>query len=132
MRANQRVLSKPVHRLIPQTEKAPRVVHSANRSLIEQGAWKIKRLRRQHIVELHPWSSPQSLPSAPAEPHRVNRDRDPLALARLYQGLIDAGIAKNRAEVARYFGVSRARVTQVLRRLDGNGDVDNGGGRARE
>lgn len=112
--------------------QAPRVIHSANHSLIEQGAWKIKRLRRQHVVELHPWSSPQSLPAAPAEPQRVNRD--PLALARLYQGLIDAGIAKNRAEVARYFGVSRARVTQVLRRLDrnGNGHANNGDGRDRE
>ena len=37
--------------------------------------------------------------------------------ARYYQSLFDSGEVKTRAEVARYLGVSRARVTQVLKRL---------------
>ena len=44
--------------------------------------------------------------------------RDPLKLARYYQSLLDSGKFENRAALARYLGVSRARVTQVLRRLD--------------
>jgi len=37
--------------------------------------------------------------------------------ARYYQSLLDSGRFENRAALARYRGVSRARVTQVLRRL---------------
>lgn len=43
--------------------------------------------------------------------------RDPLKLAHYYQSLLDSGQFENRAALARYLGVSRARVTQVLRRL---------------
>ena len=50
-----------------------------------------------------------------AERKHVNRD--PLALARFYQKLLDSQIVQTRAELSRYLGVSRARVTQVLRRL---------------
>jgi hypothetical protein len=46
--------------------------------------------------------------------------RDPLKLARYYQSLLDSGQFENRAALARYLGVSRARVTQVLKRLDTN------------
>lgn len=46
-------------------------------------------------------------------------NRDPLAIARFYQGLLESGVVENRAGLARYLGVSRARVTQVLRRLRG-------------
>jgi hypothetical protein len=42
----------------------------------------------------------------------------PLKLARYYQSLLDSGQFENRAALARYLGVSRARVTQVLHRLD--------------
>lgn len=38
-------------------------------------------------------------------------------LAEHYQSLLNAGIVKNRAALARFSGVSRARVTQVLNRL---------------
>jgi hypothetical protein len=44
------------------------------------------------------------------------RSRDPLKLARYYRSLLDAGKFENRAALARYLGVSRARVTQELRR----------------
>jgi Mn-dependent DtxR family transcriptional regulator len=43
--------------------------------------------------------------------------RDPLKLARYYQSLMDSGKFESRAALARYLGVSRPRVTQVLRRL---------------
>ena len=43
--------------------------------------------------------------------------RDPLKTARYYQSLLDTGKFENRAALARYLGVSRARVTQVLNRL---------------
>jgi len=39
-------------------------------------------------------------------------------LARYYQSLLDSGQFENRAALARYLGVSRARVTQVLKRLN--------------
>jgi hypothetical protein len=38
-------------------------------------------------------------------------------LAHYYQSLLDSGKFESRAALARYLGVSRARVTQVLRRL---------------
>ena len=44
--------------------------------------------------------------------------RDPLRLAHQYQALLDSGEVETRAELERYLGVSRSRVTQVLRRLD--------------
>jgi Mn-dependent DtxR family transcriptional regulator len=43
--------------------------------------------------------------------------RDPLRLAHHYQALLDSGEVETRAELARFLGVSRARVTQVLNRL---------------
>ena len=44
--------------------------------------------------------------------------RDPLKLARYYQSLLDSCQFDNRAALARYLHVSRARVTQVLKRLN--------------
>jgi biotin operon repressor len=44
--------------------------------------------------------------------------RGPLKLARDYQLLLDSGKFESRAALARYLGVSRARVTQVLKRLN--------------
>jgi Mn-dependent DtxR family transcriptional regulator len=40
-----------------------------------------------------------------------------LKLAQHYQALLDSGKFENRAALARHLGVSRARVTQVLKRL---------------
>jgi len=50
-------------------------------------------------------------------PPPPKESRDPLKLARYYQSLLDSGKFENRAALSRYLGVSRARVTQVLRRL---------------
>ena len=43
--------------------------------------------------------------------------RDRMRLAFYYQSLLDSGEVSTRAELARFLGVSRARVTQVLNRL---------------
>ena len=40
-----------------------------------------------------------------------------MKLAQYYQSLLDSDKFESRAALARYLGVSRARVTQVLRRL---------------
>ena len=40
-----------------------------------------------------------------------------LRFARYYQPLLDSGKVENRAALARFLGVSRARLTQVLNRL---------------
>lgn len=37
-----------------------------------------------------------------------------LAMAERFQGLLDAGEATNRADLARRFGLTRARVTQLM------------------
>lgn len=39
---------------------------------------------------------------------------DRRALAEQYQALIDSGVCKNQADVARLFGVSRAWVTKIM------------------
>ncbi|MDG2391687.1 MAG: hypothetical protein P8M30_20460 [Planctomycetaceae bacterium] len=44
--------------------------------------------------------------------------RDRMRLARYYQSLLDSGVVETRAQLSRFLGVSRARVTQVLNRLE--------------
>jgi hypothetical protein len=95
---------------------APRDDRSANQPFIEVGAWRIRKLRRgAKRITLFPWTAVEAIPaSSTAKP--VTK-RDPLALARYYQSLLDNKTVNSRAELARYLGVSPARVTQVLRRL---------------
>jgi Mn-dependent DtxR family transcriptional regulator len=52
------------------------------------------------------------------EPKPAKERPDGMKLARHYQALLDSGKFENRAVLARYLGVSRARVTQVLKRLN--------------
>jgi len=70
---------------------------------------------RAPVIELFPWgaSFPGKLDQKPA----IKESRDPFKLARQYQALLDTGRFEDRATLARHLGVSRARVTQVLRRL---------------
>ena len=101
---------------------APLRTHSPNHRVVEQGAWIIRRLRRKAKVELTPWqASGDPPPAPPPEPDGTAPLTPPrgdaVALARFYQGLLDSGKFANRAALARHLGVSRARVTQVLRRL---------------
>lgn len=83
---------------------------------MELGTWYIKKLRQRPYIHLYPWSTPPASVPGPTEQAGVNRD--PLALARFYQSLLDSHVVENRAALGRYLGVSRARVTQVLRRLN--------------
>ena len=83
--------------------------------LVERGTLQVNRLRRSPIIALFPWNvvseterDPKPVPMEP---------RDPLKLARYYQSLLGSGRFESRAALARYLGVSRPRVTQVLRRL---------------
>jgi len=75
----------------------------------------VKRLRRAPVIAIFPWNGfSEAKPKTEPAP---KQHRDPLKLAHYYQSLLDSGKFENRAALARYLGVSRARVTQVLRRL---------------
>ena len=87
--------------------------------IIERGAFCLKRLHRKVVIAFFPWNS--SSIAEPPVPLDLGEPRDPLKLASYYQSLLDSGQFENRAALARYLSVSRARVTQVLRRL---GNVD--------
>jgi hypothetical protein len=67
-------------------------------------------------MEMFPWDAHFSGKPEPKPAPKVSRD--PLKLARHYQALLDSGKFENRAALARYLGVSRARVTHVLKRLN--------------
>ena len=75
----------------------------------------VNKLRRVAVIALLPWNAASDAKPAP-KPVAKER-RDPLKLARHYQSLLDSGKFESRAALARYLGVSRARVTQVLNRL---------------
>jgi hypothetical protein len=76
----------------------------------------VNRLRRAAVIALFPWNA---VSDAKPEPKSTPTERrDPLKLARYYQSLMDSGKFESRAALARYVGVSRPRVTQVLKRLN--------------
>ena len=66
-------------------------------------------------VEMFKWNSISDRIQAESESAAPKRDR--MRLAYYYQSLLDSGEISTRAELARFLGVSRARVTQVLKRL---------------
>ena len=69
-------------------------------------------------MSLYPWIAPDAILNPPTRPTKGQRVKpDPIARARYYQALLDSGDVESRADLARHLGVSRARVTQVLRRL---------------
>jgi len=67
------------------------------------------------VITFHAWNAPH--PSHANQNGTKKPAADPLRLARYYQSLLDSGKFESRAALARYLGVSRARVTQVLNRL---------------
>ena len=77
---------------------------------------RLKRLHRAAVIEVIPWNGSSEGESEILTPPK--EPRDPLKLARYYQSLLDSGNFENRAALACYLGVSRARVTQVLKRLN--------------
>ena len=68
-------------------------------------------------IEMFTWNSILEQIHAKLEAKWPKRDR--MRLAHKYQKMLDSEVVATRAELARYLGVSRARVTQMLRRLDG-------------
>jgi hypothetical protein len=83
---------------------------------VERGTLQVNRLRRSPAIALFPW---KAVSDGKSEPKPAPRERrDPLKLARYYQSLLDTGKFESRAALARYLGVSRARVSQVVRRLN--------------
>jgi hypothetical protein len=97
------------------TESSPRR-SQLDSGFVERGTLQVKRLQRAAVIELFAWNTAFS---GKSEPKPVPRERrEPLKLARHYQALLDSGKFENRAALARHLGVSRARVTQVLKRLN--------------
>ena len=88
---------------------------------VERGTLQFNRLRRAAVIAIFPWYAFLE-PKPKPEPVKKER-RDPLKTAHYYQSLLDTGKFENRAALARYLGVSRARVTQVLNRLRVSGDT---------
>jgi hypothetical protein len=86
-----------------------------NRGFVELGSHALNRLRRRPMIEFYAWNAPPTSEKEPNDPGKPGRD--PLRLARYYQSLLDTGKFESRAALARFLGVSRARVTQVLNRL---------------
>src|SRR6516165_10567713 len=92
---------------------------------VERGTFQLKRLHRAAVIALFPWNGSSDIEPKVSPPPK--EPRNPLKLALYYQSLLDSGQFENRAALARYLGVSRARVTQVLRGLDPNPmDVSSG------
>ena len=85
-----------------------------NRGFVELGSYALNRLHRKPIIEYYAWNSPPTSQKEPNDPGKPGRD--PLQIARYYQSLLDTGKFESRAALARFLGVSRARVTQVLKR----------------
>src|SRR5262245_43214432 len=86
-----------------------------NSCFVERGTLQVNRLRRSPIIALFSWNF---VSETEREPKPVPKEpRDPLKLARYYQSLLGSGRFESRAALARYLGVSRPRVTQVLSRL---------------
>jgi hypothetical protein len=99
-------------------------MQQTNRGLIELGSHATKQLRQRRTYEFYPWN-PVAVTPEPKAPRPVP-PRDRLKIARHYQALMDSEKFENRAALARFLGVSRARVTQVLDRLKSIDDESNG------
>lgn len=95
--------------------ESPRGGLNPNHGFVELGAFRTKRLRRLPEIEMFKWNSISNRIREEREAAKPKRDR--LRLAHHYQALLDSGEVETRAELARYLGVSRARVTQVLNQL---------------
>ncbi len=97
-----------------ETGNSPRL-SQLDSCFVERGTLQVKRLRRSPVIAMFPWNAFSDVKPAPKAASKERRD--PLKLARYYQSLLDSGKFESRAALARFLGVSRARVTQVLRRL---------------
>ena len=102
------------------------------RGFVELGAWQRNNLRQSPKILFFPWTTVSELPEAPklrpkpSESEAINKPQG-IETARRYQALLDNGTVKTRAELARFLGVSRARVTQVLKRIECDSGESPGG-----
>ena len=94
-------------------EKAPRGVQHSHHGFVEFGAF--SRVSRG-VFTFNPWNALPTIPENAAK--KTSPARNSLRLARYYRSLLDSGEFKTRADLARFLGVSRANVTQVLKRLE--------------
>lgn len=101
--------------------KDPRATSNFKRGFVELGYYALKRLERKPIYEFHAWSPPQLAPRQESDPGKPRPNA--LRPARYYQSLLASGKFESRAVLARFLGVSRARVTQVLNRLKVSADI---------
>jgi hypothetical protein len=101
--------------------EAPRAGLNLNRGFVELGSYALNRLRRKPIIEFYAWNAPPTSKKERDDPGKPGRD--PLRLARYYRSLLDTGKFESQAALARFLGVSRARVTQVLNRLKSSADT---------
>jgi hypothetical protein len=76
----------------------------------------LKKLCRATVIAIHPWNR-SSEPKPKAKPG-PRAKRELLKLAHDYQSLLDSRRFENSAALARFLGVSQARVTQVLQRIN--------------
>lgn len=91
--------------------ESPRVGLYSNQGLVELGACEINKLRRPARVPFYEWTPVSGIPLLQNKSRKSKPDR--MKLAREDQSILDSGVVKTRAELARHLGVSRARVTQV-------------------
>ena len=73
--------------------------------------------RRRGAAEGDPVAAGAHDAPQPPPPERIPRVARVLALAHHWRGLIRSGAVRDQADLARLVGVSRARVTQVMRLL---------------
>jgi hypothetical protein len=114
-RTSRRFVLTRLSRLDARQKSAPRAVRHSHHGFTELGAYELNRLRRTPVYTFYPWNARPAIEKSP--PATCKSSRDPLMLARYYQSLLDTGRFESRAALARFLGVSRARVTQVLNRL---------------
>lgn len=81
---------------------------SSKRFYLENGSWELVRSDGETNVRLHPNSSPNDLGNT------ANKSKATSSRAVELQEKLDSGEAKNRAELATLYNISRARVTQIL------------------
>lgn len=95
--------------------EAPQFDHSSQLTFTELGLCLLTTSRKERNVHLIPWGDANTVLKPKT---KAKAKHDPMARAQFYQSLLDNEVVESRAALSRYLGVTRARVTQVLRRLN--------------
>lgn len=75
---------------------------------IDVGRWTLSRAGDRTVLELDPG------PLGFDHTDVIEEPTEPADRVELFRQLLNTGKVRNRAELARRFGISRARVTQIL------------------